>query len=45
MPGPILGLGGRRVGQTGGEILPAHVYRNEKKVTVWIAPGFSYLGW
>jgi hypothetical protein len=26
--GPNLGWGVRRVGQTGGEIMPAHVYRN-----------------
>jgi hypothetical protein len=31
MPGPIPGRGGRRAGQTGGEILPAHVYHNEEE--------------
>jgi hypothetical protein len=39
MPGPIPGWGGRHTEQTGGEILPVHVYRNEKKVTVWISLG------
>jgi hypothetical protein len=31
MLGPIPGRGGRWVGQTGGEIMPAHVYRNEEE--------------
>jgi hypothetical protein len=31
MLGPISGQGGRRVGQTGGKILPAHIYRNEEE--------------
>jgi hypothetical protein len=31
MPGPVMGQGRRRVRQTGGEILPAHVYRNEEE--------------
>jgi hypothetical protein len=31
MLGPIPGRGGRRNGQTGGEIMPAHVYHNEGK--------------
>jgi hypothetical protein len=31
MPGPILGQGGRWNGYISGEILHAHVYRNEKK--------------
>jgi hypothetical protein len=31
MPGPILGRGGRRVAQTSGEILHAHIYRNEEQ--------------
>jgi hypothetical protein len=31
MLGPISGREGRWVGQTGGEILSAHVYRNEEK--------------
>jgi hypothetical protein len=30
MPGPIPGRGGRRVEQTGGKIMSAHVYCNEK---------------
>jgi hypothetical protein len=30
-PGPVPGQGGSRVGQTGGKILPAHVYRNEEE--------------
>jgi hypothetical protein len=39
MPGPILGQGGRHVGQTGGEILPAHDYRNEEKRWCRLHPG------
>jgi hypothetical protein len=31
MPGPILGRGGRRVRQTCGELLPAHVYCNKEE--------------
>jgi hypothetical protein len=31
MLGPIPGQGGKRNGQTGDEILPAHVYHNEGK--------------
>jgi hypothetical protein len=31
MPRPVLGRGGRRVRQTGGEILLAHVYHNEEE--------------
>jgi hypothetical protein len=31
MPGPVPGWGGKRNRQTGGEILPAHVYRNEEE--------------
>jgi hypothetical protein len=31
MPRLVLGRGRRRVRQTGGEILPAHVYRNEEE--------------
>jgi hypothetical protein len=31
MPEPVPGRGGRQNGQTGGEILPAHVYHNEGK--------------
>jgi hypothetical protein len=42
MPGPISGRGGRRVGQTGGEILPAHIYYNEENVIVCITLGLSY---
>jgi hypothetical protein len=30
MPRPVPIQGGRRVGQTSGEILPTHVYRNEE---------------
>jgi hypothetical protein len=30
-PRPVPCRGGRRVGQTGGEILPTHVYRNEEQ--------------
>jgi hypothetical protein len=41
MPEPIPGWGGRRAEQTGGKILPTHVYCNEEKVTVWITPMFS----
>jgi hypothetical protein len=40
MPIPIPGWGGSWAGQTSCEILPAHVYRNEEKVTVWISHGF-----
>jgi hypothetical protein len=40
-PVPISGRGGRRARQTGGEILPSHVYYNEKKVMVWITLEFS----
>jgi hypothetical protein len=29
--GPVLGQGGRQVGQTGGEILSAHVYHNDEE--------------
>jgi hypothetical protein len=39
---PISGRGGRRARQTGGEIMPAHVYFNKEKATMWITPGFSY---
>jgi hypothetical protein len=31
MPGLIQGRRGSQVGQSGGEIMPAHIYRNEKK--------------
>jgi hypothetical protein len=31
---PILGQGGRQVGQTSGKILPTHIYCNEEKLTV-----------
>jgi hypothetical protein len=31
MHGPVPGWGGRRVRQTGGEILLAHVYHNEEE--------------
>jgi hypothetical protein len=31
MPGPVLVWVGRRAGQTGGRILPAHIYRNEEE--------------
>jgi hypothetical protein len=31
MPRPVPGRGGRRNGQTCGEILPAHIYHNEEK--------------
>jgi hypothetical protein len=40
--GLISGREGRRVGQIGDEILLAHVYRNEEKVTMWITPRFSF---
>jgi hypothetical protein len=42
MPGPILGQGGRRNGQTGGEILPAHVYHNEGKRRYGLLPGLVH---
>jgi hypothetical protein len=29
MPGSVSGQGGRRVGHTGSEIPPVHIYRNE----------------
>jgi hypothetical protein len=41
MPGPIVGQGGRRNGQIGGEILPAHGYRKQGKAMAWITPRFS----
>jgi hypothetical protein len=41
MPGPVPSQGGRRAGQTDGEILSVHVYCNEEKVMMWITPGFS----
>jgi hypothetical protein len=41
MPGTIPGRGGRRNGQRGGEILPAHVYLKVEKIKAWITPGFS----
>jgi hypothetical protein len=31
MAGPVLGQGGRQNGQTGGEVLPAHIYHTEEK--------------
>jgi hypothetical protein len=40
VPRPILCWGGRRAGQTGGKILPAHIYHNERKDPVQISPGF-----
>jgi hypothetical protein len=41
IPQPVLGSGGRCAGQTGGEILPVHIYCNEENVMGWITPGFS----
>jgi hypothetical protein len=41
MSRPIPGWRGRRGGQRGGEIVPAHVYYNEEKAMVWITLGFS----
>jgi hypothetical protein len=45
-PGLAPGLGGRRDGQTSGEILPARAYHRVEKVKVWITPGISsfYIG-
>jgi hypothetical protein len=40
MLGPILSRRGRQAEQTGGEKLPAHIYRMERKGTVWISPEF-----
>jgi hypothetical protein len=39
MPGPVLVWGGRQDGQTGGEILPAHIYSNEGKRRCGLLPG------
>jgi hypothetical protein len=44
MLGPILGRGGRWVGQTGGKILPTYVYRNEEERWCRLLPG-SVLFW
>jgi hypothetical protein len=44
MLGPIPGQGGRWVGQTGGKILPAHVYRNEEERWCGLLLS-SVLGW
>jgi hypothetical protein len=38
MPWPSPGRGGRWNGQIGGEILPAHVYRNEEKRMCGLLP-------
>jgi hypothetical protein len=45
MPGPIPGRGGRRTRQTGGKILPAHGYRNEKERWCVLLPSSIFLGW
>jgi hypothetical protein len=42
---PLVGVtgypgGGRRNGQTGGEILPAHIYQNEEKRMCGLLSGF-----
>jgi hypothetical protein len=34
-----MGRGGRRVGQTGGEILPARIYQNEEERWRGLLPG------
>jgi hypothetical protein len=39
MPDPILGQGGRQTGQTGGKILPAHIYHNEEGRRCVLLPG------
>jgi hypothetical protein len=39
MPGPIPGRGGRRVGQTGSKILPAHDYHHEEKHSYGLLTG------
>jgi hypothetical protein len=39
MPEPIPGQGGRRVRQTGGEIVSAHVYHNEEERWCRLLPG------
>jgi hypothetical protein len=39
MSGPIVSLGGKWNGQTCGEILLAHVYRNEGKRRCGLLPG------
>jgi hypothetical protein len=38
MPGHVPGQGGRRAGQTVGEILPTHVYRSEEKCRCGLFP-------
>jgi hypothetical protein len=45
MLGPVLGRGGSQVGQTGGKILPVHVYRNEEERWHILLPVQFFLGW
>jgi hypothetical protein len=40
LPGLVSGQGGRRNGQTDGEILPAHIYQNEEKRMCGLLSGF-----
>jgi hypothetical protein len=40
--GPILGRGGRRTGQTDGEILPIYVYHNEEERWYGLLPGSDF---
>jgi hypothetical protein len=39
MPRPVPSQGGRQVGQTGGKIPPAHVYRNKEEGWRGLLPG------
>jgi hypothetical protein len=45
MPGPVPGQGGRRVRQTGGVILRAHVYHNKEERWYGLLLGSVFLGW
>jgi hypothetical protein len=45
MPETVPGRGGRRVRQTGGKILSAHVYHNEEERWCELLPGSIFLGW
>jgi hypothetical protein len=45
MLGPVLGRGGRWARQTGGEILPAHIYRNEDERWSGVLVVQFFLGW
>jgi hypothetical protein len=42
MPEPVSGRGGRHVRQTGGEILHAHVHRNEEERCCGLLPSSGH---